>query len=80
MVSFGKLAAQAKRLVDQRGGMDSVKQDLGELRDIAKSPGSAQDKVKQAGQALRKPGAHTDGSAPGTEHTANGTAPEADQA
>ena len=56
MVDFSKLTNRAKQVVQQRGGMDSVKKDAGQLRDIARQPGSATDKVKAAAAALREPG------------------------
>jgi hypothetical protein len=58
MVDFGKLTDRVKKVVAQRGGTDSVKEDAGELRDIAQSDGSVTDKAKHAAEALREPGAH----------------------
>ena len=55
MVNFKRLTDQAKKIVDKRGGMDSVKEDAGELRDIAKSEGSLKDKAKAAGEAIKEP-------------------------
>ena len=57
MVNFKRLSEQAKKVVDKRGGMDSVKVDAGELRDIAKGKGSLKDKAKAAGEAVKDPGA-----------------------
>ena len=57
MVNFKRLSEQAKKVVDKRGGMDSVKEDAGELRDIAKGKGSLTDKAKEAGKAVKDPGA-----------------------
>ena len=57
MVNFKRLSEQAKKVVDKRGGMDSVKEDAGELRDIAKGKGSLKDKAKAAGEAVKDPGA-----------------------
>jgi hypothetical protein len=60
-MDFKKLSAQARRLVDRRGGSDALKQDFNELKDIAKSEGSVADKAKQAAAALKDPGAkHAD--------------------
>ena len=75
MVNFKRLSEQAKKVVDKRGGMDSVKEDAGELRDIAKGKGSLKDKAKAAGEAVKDPGAK--GPDPPTEKTP-GAPPEAD--
>jgi hypothetical protein len=56
MVNFRRLADQAKRIVDKRGGTDSLKEDADELKDIAKGEGSLKDKAKAAGQAIKEPG------------------------
>ncbi len=50
------LQRKAKQLIDRRGGTDSLKADAGELRNIAKGPGSVADKAKRAGDALKDPG------------------------
>lgn len=57
MVNFRRLADRAKKVVDKRGGTDSVKEDAEELKDIAKGEGSLKDKAKAAGEALKDPGA-----------------------
>lgn len=51
------LFSRAKKKVDERGGIDSLKQDASELRDIARGQGSMTDKAKQAGEAVKDPGA-----------------------
>lgn len=56
MVNFKRLGDRAKKVVDKRGGMDSLKGDAAELRDIAKSEGSIKDKAKAAGKAIKDPG------------------------
>jgi hypothetical protein len=56
MVNFRRLADQAKKIVDKRGGTDSLKQDADELKDIATGKGSVKDKAKAAGQAIKEPG------------------------
>ena len=63
MVNFRRIADQAKKMVDKRGGTDALKEDAGELKDIAKSKGSLKDKAKAAGEAIKDPGA------PGEEET-----------
>ena len=67
MVDFGKLAERAKKVVQERGGMASVKEDLGEMRDIARSDGSVTDKARQAAEALREPGARPEASGAGED-------------
>ncbi|MGK2936354.1 MAG: hypothetical protein ACSLFR_00905 [Solirubrobacteraceae bacterium] len=56
-MNFKKLTQQAKKIVDQRGGTESLKQDARELQTIAKSKGSVSDKAKKAADALKEPGA-----------------------
>ena len=56
-MDFKSLQRKAKQLIDRRGGTDSLKADAEELKDIAKGPGSAADKAKRAGEALKDPGA-----------------------
>jgi hypothetical protein len=64
MVNFKRLSDQAKKVVDKRGGMDSLKEDAGELRDVAKGKGSLKDKAKAAGKAVKDPGAEAEEKAP----------------
>jgi hypothetical protein len=68
-----KLADQAKRVVDKRGGPESLKEDAQELRDIADSPGSASDKLKAAAQAIKQPGAAKTGPGDGTDEGGSGS-------
>lgn len=63
-MNFGKLADQAKQLIDKRGGMESVKEDAVELKNIAGEKASLAKKVKEAGAALKDPGAPGDPAAP----------------
>jgi hypothetical protein len=56
MVNLRRLTDQAKKLVERRGGSDSVKEDADELKDIAKGQGSLKDKAKAAGEAIKDPG------------------------
>lgn len=51
------LMNRAKRIVDQRGGTDALKEDAQELKDIASGKGTTQDKAKRAAEALKEPGA-----------------------
>ena len=56
MVNFKRLTNKAKDVVDKRGGVDSLKGDATELREIAKGKGSLKDKAKAAGKAIKDPG------------------------
>ncbi|HTE62575.1 MAG TPA: hypothetical protein VK631_19620 [Solirubrobacteraceae bacterium] len=56
-MDFKSLQRRAKQLIDRRGGTDSLKADAQELKDIAKGPGTVAEKAKQAGDALKDPGA-----------------------
>ncbi|UJA20595.1 hypothetical protein HJD18_10510 [Thermoleophilia bacterium SCSIO 60948] len=68
-----RIADQAKRVVDQRGGTESLKRDADELKTIAKGKGSLSDKAKAAAQALKEPGAT------GATGSTKGTDPVVDQ-
>lgn len=61
MVDFKKLTdtvrEKAEDLVEDRGGMDTVKEDLAEVKDIVTGEGSLTDKAKAAADALKDPGA-----------------------
>jgi hypothetical protein len=57
MVNFRRLADQAKKMVDKRGGTDALKEDAEELKDIAAGTGSVKDKAKEAAKAIKDPGA-----------------------
>ncbi len=63
-MNLGKLADQAKKLMNKRGGMESLKEDAVELKDIAGEKGSLADKAKDAAEALKDPGAPGDPAAP----------------
>ena len=55
-MDLGKLADEIKHAVDERGGVDSLKQDAEELKDIATGEGSVTDKAKDAVEAIKDPG------------------------
>jgi hypothetical protein len=63
-VDFKKIAEEAKELVDKRGGTEGLKEDLGELKDIAGGDESLVDKAKEAVEAVKDPGADTQGVQP----------------
>jgi hypothetical protein len=52
-----RLFNKGKKIVDDRGGVDSLKEDAGELTHIAKGKGSLADKAKGAAAAIKDPGA-----------------------
>jgi hypothetical protein len=56
-MNLGKLAKQAKTAIDKRGGMAGLKADAIELKNIAKSKGSATHKAEEAVEAVADPGA-----------------------
>jgi hypothetical protein len=60
MVNFRRLADRAKNVIDKRGGTEALKEDAEELRDIAKGEDSLKDKAKEAGKAIKEPGAPGD--------------------
>jgi len=70
-MNIKRLADRAKKVVDERGGTDSLKRDGDELRSIAKGKGSLGEKVKAAGKALKDPG--------GADTAEKATPPVADQ-
>jgi hypothetical protein len=47
---------KGKKIVDERGGVESLKEDATELADIAKQKGSLSDKAKEAAAAIKEPG------------------------
>jgi hypothetical protein len=57
MVNLRRITDRAKKIIEKRGGTDSVKEDAEELKDIAKGEGSLKDKAKRAGEAIKDPGA-----------------------
>jgi hypothetical protein len=56
-MDLSRLTDRAKHMFDKRGGMDAAKEDLTELKDIAGKDESLADKAKDAGEAIKDPGA-----------------------
>jgi len=56
-MDFKKLADKAKKTIDDRGGVESLKADAEELKKVAKGKGSLSDKAKAAAKAIKDPGA-----------------------
>ena len=61
-MDFNRLFRRTKKVIEERGGTDALKEDAQEVRDVAKGHGSIGDKAKAAAEALKDPGA------PGEEH------------
>jgi hypothetical protein len=74
-MDFKKLTGRAKAMVDKRGGTDALKEDLNELKDIAKGQGSVKDKAKAAADALKDPGAKGDDPTPAAPPTPSADPP-----
>jgi hypothetical protein len=55
---------KGKKIVDERGGVDSLKEDAQELAGIAKGKGSLSDKAKEAAAAVKDPGTNEPGGEP----------------
>lgn len=55
-MDFKKLADKAKKTIDDRGGVESLKADAEELKKVAQGKGSLTDKAKAAAQAIKEPG------------------------
>jgi hypothetical protein len=56
-MNLGKLAKQAKIVIDKRGGMAGLKADAMELKNIAQSKVSTTKKAEEAAEAVADPGA-----------------------
>jgi hypothetical protein len=57
-MALKNLFNKGKKMVDERGGVDSLKEDAEELAAIAKQKGSLTDKAKEAAEAVKEPGAN----------------------
>jgi hypothetical protein len=55
-MDFKKLADKAKKTIDERGGVESLKGDAEQLKKVAQGKGSLTDKAKAAAQAIKEPG------------------------
>jgi hypothetical protein len=53
-MKWSRLADQAKKVVDSRGGTDGLKRDAEKLRDIATGHGTAKDKAQRAADHLKQ--------------------------
>lgn len=59
-MDWKKIADKAKNVVDERGGVEALKQDAAELKNIVRGDGSLADKAKEAAAAIKDPGAAGD--------------------
>jgi hypothetical protein len=57
-MDFKSLINKGKKIVDERGGVESLKADAQEVAKIAKGKGSLTDKAKEAAAALKDPGSN----------------------
>lgn len=56
-MDLGNVSDKAKDLLDGRGGIDSLKEDLSEVSDVVQGDGSLADKASSAFAAVKDPGA-----------------------
>jgi len=54
-MNLKRLTDRARQAIEERGGTERLKADAERLRDIAAGPGTAKQKAKEAGDALREP-------------------------
>jgi hypothetical protein len=59
---------KAKRMIDQRGGTERLKQDAGSIKGIAKGRGTASEKAKRALDTVKQPAGTGAGTAGGPTH------------
>jgi hypothetical protein len=73
-----RLAGVAKKIIDQRGGTERLKQDVEELKAIAKGEGTLEQKARRAAEHLRAPAkpAAGEGEAPAQRASSGGSAPD----
>jgi len=53
-MKWNRLAGQAKKVVDGRGGTDGLKRDAEKLREIATGKGNAKEKAQRAAEHLKQ--------------------------
>jgi hypothetical protein len=56
-MNLGRIFRRAKKVVDDRGGVDALKEDAKEVAAVAKGEGSMSDKARKASKVLSDPGA-----------------------
>ena len=55
-MKFNRIADKARQILDRRGGMDALKEDLQEVKAAAAGRGSFKDKARAAAEAVKTPG------------------------
>ncbi|MCW2955021.1 MAG: hypothetical protein JWQ48_4191 [Conexibacter sp.] len=55
-MKLNRIADMAKQAIDKRGGIDALKQDLNEVKDVARGKGSLREKARAAAEAMKQPG------------------------
>ena len=53
-MKWNRLADQAKKVVDSRGGTDGLKRDAEKLREIATGRGTAKEKAQRAAEHMKQ--------------------------
>lgn len=56
-MNWKRLAGQAKKVIDQRGGTEALKQDAKQVQAALKGEGTTKDKARRVADALKEPGA-----------------------
>src|ERR1700761_6481130 len=70
---------KGKKMVDERGGVDTLKEDAQELADIAKGKGSITDKAKEAAAAVKEPGTNEPAGQGGAGHKGHPAQPAGEE-
>jgi len=55
-VKLNRIAEKAKQMIDRRGGMGALKEDLQEVKEAATGRGSMSEKARAAAEAVKTPG------------------------
>jgi len=76
-MKYARIAKIAKQAIDNRGGVEALKQDMHEVADAAKGKGSLKEKAKAAAEALRQPSSATEGETPAAPAAAAAAPPAA---
>ena len=63
-MKLNRIAEKAKQMIDRRGGMESLKEDLQEVKEAATGRGSVKDKARAAADAVKTPGRNAPAEAP----------------
>ncbi len=55
-MKLNRLTRMAKDMIDRRGGVDALKEDVQEAKDAARGQGGLADKARAAAGAFKQPG------------------------